>query len=287
MTALTEHEDGEILVCAIHLPQALERRRKFLAANQIEGVRFAFVDGVDGRQLDARELARQRLMTPGTRGFTSSTLGSGLAHRAIWLQAAASGAPALAGEDDAVFRKDFRRQFDWCIGALPDDWDFILLGYNFDAVLEAEIIPGVESLRGHFLQRPLGESELRRFQETTAPVSVIPLKNAFGLPGYAISPAGARHLLSRVFPLHNRPVPIPALSRTIASFSVDCLMNALYSGMRAYASAQKLIPICSREDSVVPQGQDRVFEDVHLGHLAVGDFNFGGVVLHVQGALDL
>ncbi len=49
---------------------------------------------------------------------------------------------------------------------------------------------------------------------------------------------------------------------------------------------QKLIPICSRKDGVVPQGQDRVFENVHLGHLAIGDFNFGEVVPRVQGALD-
>ena len=138
MANLFQEENGALRVCAIHLAQAEERKRRFLEMNQIEGVHFVFVDGVDGRQLDLEELLRQNLMRPGTSRFTFSTLGSGLAHRATWLQAAASELPTLVCEDDAAFRKDFRRQFEACTKAIPGDWDLILLGYNFDSVLDAE-----------------------------------------------------------------------------------------------------------------------------------------------------
>ena len=248
MTALAGQENGELRVCAIHLPQAQERKRRFLELNQIEGVRFVFVDGVDGRQLDLQELIRQNLMRPGTTRFTFSTVGGGLAHRATWLQAVALGAPIVVCEDDAVFRKDFRRQFEACRKAVPDDWDLILLGYNFDSVLDAELIPGVECLRARFLKRPLGEPELRRFQEATNPISMLPLRNAFGLPAYAISPDGARHLLSNVFPIHNRPVPVPALSRTIVSFSIDATMNGFYKDMAAYVCVPPLVVSPNQKD---------------------------------------
>ncbi len=248
MANLFQEENGALRVCAIHLAQAEERKRRFLEMNQIEGVHFVFVDGVDGRQLDLEELLRQNLMRPGTSRFTFSTLGSGLAHRATWLQAAASELPTLVCEDDAVFRKDFRRQFEACTKAIPGDWDLILLGYNFDSVLDAELIPGVECLRARFLKRPLGETELRRFQEATNPVSVLPLRNAFGLPAYAISPAGARHLLAAVFPIHNRPVPVPALSRTIISFSIDATMNGFYRDMAAYVCVPPLVVSPNQKD---------------------------------------
>ena len=50
---------------------------------------------------------------------------------------------------------------------------------------------------------------------------------------------------------------------------------------------QKLIPICLRKESVIPLRQNGVFEKVQVGHLVIGDLDFGGVVFRAQGALDL
>ena len=50
---------------------------------------------------------------------------------------------------------------------------------------------------------------------------------------------------------------------------------------------QKLIPIYSRKQRVVPLGQDWVFEQVQIAHLVIGDFRAGGVVFFVQEAADV
>ena len=49
---------------------------------------------------------------------------------------------------------------------------------------------------------------------------------------------------------------------------------------------QKLIPVQPRKESVIPVGQSRVFEKVQFGHLDIGNFDFGGVVLGAQAAVD-
>jgi hypothetical protein len=52
------------------------------------------------------------------------------------------------------------------------------------------------------------------------------------------------------------------------------------------APVQTLIPIYSGEESVIPIWQGRVFDKVELAHLLIGDFDFGGIVLGAQGAVD-
>ncbi len=228
-------------VHTIHLAHAEQRKREFLKRNQLCGVEFTFEDGVDGKSLDLAAIVQQGLILRGTANYTSATLGSALAHRKLWLKSAAEDRPVIVSEDDAVFRLDFRAQLDLTMRAMPRDWDILLMGYNFNSVLHLDIIPGVEEFGGLFYRRRLGCSELDRFQKNEAPTGVFPLRNCFGLPCYALSPAGARFLLARVFPLHNRPVRIPALRKTIVSFSNDSIMNCLYELMKAYVCLPPLV----------------------------------------------
>ncbi len=240
-------------VRAIHLPQAEERKRLFLQLNQIEDVRFIFEEGVDGKCLDLPELKRTNIIVGGTQGMTFGLLGSGLAHRNLWLKSIELGQCLIVCEDDAVFRKDFHKQFTACMRFIPSDWDFLLLGYNFDSVLEVDMITGVEHFAGEFYNRKLGPLELQQFQQMCTPATVLPLRNAFGLPGYAVSPAGAKFLLNNVFPIQNRPIRVPALRRTILTGSVDTTMNALYRQMKAYACIPPLVVTPNEKD---PADQD-------------------------------
>jgi glycosyl transferase, family 25 len=240
--------DPAICARVIHLPQQEGRKLRFLAQNRVDGLGFAFVDGVDGRCVDIPEMVRQGLILPGTRRYTLSALGCALAHRTRWLEALTLGTPTFVCEDDAVFRSDCCQWLPACLGAVPTDWDFLLLGYNVNSVLEFEFIPGVEGLRGRFVRRSLREPDLCRFQADTTPVSALPLVNAFGTPAYAISAQGARRLLSDVFPLHNRLVEIPALGRAIETFSIDSIMNYLYKRMKAFVCFPPLVLSPNRKD---------------------------------------
>lgn len=222
----------------IHLPKAIRRKRTFLALNRIEGMRFEFVEGVDSNCLDFEELKRRRLTRPGT---TFRTPGCALTHRKLWLRSLETQTTLIVCEDDAVIRKDFSEQFSNCLTVLPAEWDILLLGYNFDSFLDVDIIPGIERLSGSFTNKRLTPSRLKLFQNSPYPVSVLPLRNAFGTPGYAVSPSGAKCLLGKVFPLRNLPVRLQYERRTMHAFSMDGLMNRLYGKMKAFACLPPLL----------------------------------------------
>lgn len=229
----------------IHLSKATERKRTFFALNKIDNLHFELVEGIDSQLLDCDELKRQKLIKPGT---TFRTPGCGLTHRKLWLQSVETNTPLIVCEDDAVIRRDFREQFSKCMNVLPKDWDFLLLGYNFDSLLDVEIIAGTERLSGRFTDKKLAISGLKTFQKSITPVSVLPLRNAFGTPGYAVSPAGARHLLRNVFPLRNLTISIPYYGSTMETRSIDSMMNGLYAKMKAFACLPPLVVTPNQRD---------------------------------------
>jgi len=98
-------------------------------------------------------------------------------------------------------------QLERVAGLLPA-WDIVMLGYNTDAVLEFGVLPSC-SFGGFFSKLYPTPEDLAEFVGTRSEVLVLPLKNAFGMCCYFISPQGAEKLLAEVFPLDNREVIIP------------------------------------------------------------------------------
>jgi GR25 family glycosyltransferase involved in LPS biosynthesis len=239
------YSDGSIEVHVIHLPHAVQRKATFLAMNRAEGITFAFTDGIDSERLDLGDLKRRNLIEPST---TFRTPGCGLAHRNLWLKSVQLGRPIIVCEDDAVVRRDFRERFVDCVSALPENWGFLLLGYNFDNFLDVDIVSSSEQYRGRFTNKRLGISELHHFKNTTLPVGALPLLLAFGLPGYSVSPKGAQFLLSNVFPLNNRPITIPSRGAKVIPHTVDTIMNGLYSRMKAYVCMPPLVVTPNEKD---------------------------------------
>jgi glycosyl transferase family 25 len=227
-----------IEVSVIHLPRAKARKKFFLSTNRLKGVNYVFMDGIDSARLDLHKMKQQGLIVAGT---TFRTPGCGLTHRSLWLKAAKRNKPMVICEDDAVFRKDFSDQFRRCMNALPGNWHFLLLGYNFDSILDVEVIAGVEAFGGRFTNEKLGVSKLRHFQKAKLPVGIMPLLNAFGTPGYAISPSGAQFLLDHVFPLSNRQIKFCLRGDRLMTRTVDAIMNGLYSKMEAYVCLPPLL----------------------------------------------
>ena len=70
----------------------------------------------------------------------------------------------------------------------------------------------------------------------TGKISTLPLRNAFGVLCYAISPKGAKILLKKCFPLHNETFHVPALDRQLTTFTLDCLMNRYYRDMQSFVA---------------------------------------------------
>jgi hypothetical protein len=84
---------------------------------------------------------------------------------------------------------------------------YIINGWNFDSILDAEIIPGIERTLCRFTNIPLERSRLISFQNNQFSISSLPL--------------------------HNKTFYVPALNRKITTFT---LMNYYYRDLKSFVT---------------------------------------------------
>lgn len=232
----------------INLARSPERLASFLAQNEATGMRFDRFDAIEGVTLDAAVTAG---IIKAAALFKEGAIGNAMSHRAIWRETVVRRKSALVFEDDAVIRYDIGTALPPLVSQL-DAYDIILLGYNTDSVLDVKLWDGGLDLRAGFWALYPTADQLIAFAHSKVAVGLYKLNNAFGVCGYAISPKGAERLLSICFPMDNRIIPIPALRRKIPSVAIDCMLNAFYGQMSAYACLAPLVmPINDRAASSV------------------------------------
>ena len=138
-----------MIIRFINLDRTPNRCREFLAVNKhLSHVsRFAAIDGND---LDPDALVRDGIISVGIpQIYTRGNLGLALSHFALWREAIESGNTVTICEDDAIFNRDFLHAADKVISRLPTDWDLVLWGWNFDASLMMDLLPGVSPCLVH------------------------------------------------------------------------------------------------------------------------------------------
>ena len=128
-------------VYVISLDRSAERLSLFLERNSHlpDIVRARAVDGAD---LDRGNLVARGILAPDL-DYTNAALGCAISHACIWQIASAKNAPLTVAEDDAIFRNDFAAAAEASMDALPEDWDFVLWGWNFNSVLCVDLLPGI------------------------------------------------------------------------------------------------------------------------------------------------
>jgi len=224
----------QMQVFYINLQRRQDRDKEFLRRNSASADCFR-VDAVDGDSfhLDARragEVIAERL-----EAYTPRILASALSHKGLWERAVSSATAATIAEDDAVLNRRFSEKAAKVIATLPDNWDIILWGWNFDSILHCEVFPGLKQGVINFDPAPLRE-KLDRFQDTHVDPLPLRLFSAFGLLCYSVTPKGAKLLSGLCFPLRNELIPVPGLGRQLKNFSLDVLMNKYYPLLKAYVS---------------------------------------------------
>ncbi|MBM9402641.1 glycosyltransferase family 25 protein [Gluconacetobacter azotocaptans] len=219
--------------------QTPERAERFLAVNaHVPGLVHS--PGVDGSTVDVNEMKEKGLVADACQ-FTREAIGSGLAHVALWGNIAQRNVPAHIFEDDAFLCRNFEQESARIIASLPGDWDIILWGSNSDTPLQFELLPGITQCVAVTSEESVrkGVQTFRDMDVTSVPLR---LTQAFGLCGYAVSPAGAMKLIKNCLPLTTVNVSHPCLGgRIITANSIDILMNRHYAEMMAYTSFP---PLC-------------------------------------------
>jgi GR25 family glycosyltransferase involved in LPS biosynthesis len=237
----------------INLARRADRRKWFRKQNLSAGIRIEVFDAIDGAGVDMRTAVADGVIAPETK-YTPGAVGVGMSHRHLWRECLAQKKPALVFEDDAALRSDVGAVLPRLVSQLGENWDIILLGYNTDSVLDLNLWKGGIDLRAVFSVAVPTPAQLTAFSASREAVALYRLNSAFGLCGYVISPRGAASLLPKCFPMDNRVIRIPALGRSIISTGLDCMLNAAYASVAAYACFTPLVvPVNDRKRSSVQE----------------------------------
>lgn len=249
-TADPDRQQGLPEAFVINLARTPERLASFLQQNATTGIDFQRFEASDGADISDDEAVKMNLIRRGTRWRTKATVGVALSHRRLWEATVAEDRPRLVFEDDVFIRDDFAAVFPPAIAAIGA-WDIVLFSYNTDALVEFNVA-GDFDMSGLFTVKHPNAGQLTRFARSRNATNLFRLRHAFGISGYAVSPAGARKLLARCFPMDNRIIEFKAAGNRFPAFSIDCMMNTVYRDIQAWAFVGPLaLPLNDWENSTV------------------------------------
>jgi GR25 family glycosyltransferase involved in LPS biosynthesis len=226
-----------MLIKVISLSRSVDRRKNFTKNNS--HLDYEFFDAIDGRSLTDSTIEQSGMFESGL-NYSPGAYGCAMSHMKLWDECLTEGAPLLIAEDDAIFRHDFQNAHDRLMKMLPDDWDFILWGWNFDAWLQLDLMPDIASTAIKFDQEDLRKN-LTAFQQSTERPRAFRLKKAWGLPAYTVSPKGARKFRSSCTPLRSVQIPFDFSPDSLGNTGIDCQINLIYPETLSYAAFPPLV----------------------------------------------
>ncbi|MGU3782322.1 glycosyltransferase family 25 protein [Burkholderia metallica] len=235
-------------VQVISLRRSDARRHAFRANNP--HLDFEFVDAIDGRALSDEDIAASGLFAPGL-PYTRGAFGIAMTTHRLWTDIAAGSERVTIAEDDAIFRPDFHDATLQFLRDNPGRHDFVAWGYNFDSILRGSIFNSRTPVTMRFDEAALTDA-IGDFQNDRGPVLVMNLLEFYGICAYTISPAGARFLLDRCFPLQPEVLYSHGLGRMMGNYGIDVVMNKFYGAMRSAATFPPLaVTMNARETSTI------------------------------------
>jgi len=225
--------------CYINLPDRPDRNAAFQKLNSHLPL-INRVDAAQARDIDIQKLISARVIAGPLPNFSPASLANALSHKRIWDHYAKKSEAVTIAEDDAVFNHHFARKSAQVLAALPSDWDMILWGWNFDAHLDVEILPGLKRCIMVFEGKKLG-SKVHDFQRLDCELAPLGVIGAFGTVAYSASPKGLKTLLQNCFPLKHELIHMSCISKAIWNCSLDVTMNKFFPTMKAYVCTPPLV----------------------------------------------
>ncbi len=223
----------------INLDKRTDRRDAFLKTNG-SIADFERFPAVDGSLLKQDPLIAQGILAEPLQSYTPRALGSAMSHKGLWDRCIDSGVTTTIAEDDAVFNTHFAEKASALLAKLPPDWDIVRWGWNFDSLLDVQLIPGLKSSVMLFNPAPLGERQ-SEFQQQQYDVVPLRLRNAFGIVCYSVSAKGAERLRQACFPLKKEAVVVPGMRRRINNHCLDVVMNKHYRTLNSFVCVPPLV----------------------------------------------
>lgn len=226
-------------VHVINLDRSKDRLAAFEKTNNKSSVNFTRFSGVDGRTV-ARNVLVDRGTITADLGYSEGALGNALSHLTLWDRVIDKNQTLTLCEDDAIFNQGFIPAAESLLAALPADWHVILWGWNFDAPVLFDMIPGVSPCLSMFDQDRM-RMGIEAFQSASLKPQAFRLFNAFGVVAYSVSPTGGQAMKKHCLPLRNMDIPVPGLGRAVPNRGIDVLLNSVYPRINAFVCFPPLI----------------------------------------------
>jgi GR25 family glycosyltransferase involved in LPS biosynthesis len=220
----------------ISLKRTPERLSAFYNNNQqaLSDWNVEVIDGIDGIEQEQMMCRSRWVSNDAAQTWTRGAIGSGLSHIKAWQRCIERNEAVLVAEDDAVLTENLKSKLEdlKIIGAKRKDAKLVLLGWNLDSLLHAELSQGLELIS---LFEPIypGLNEIRRIINNKTTRYSCKLNRCFGLPAYWINPNIAKELLQTCKPLKSeknkmtRGIPEHQLT------TLDGMLSNRYHEMKA------------------------------------------------------
>ena len=221
-------------LCVISLKRTPKRLEEFYRRNNnaLEQWNVHVLEGIDGKQ--HKELfEKSRLISRNVlNGWSLGAIGSALSHMLSWRLCLKLDKPILVVEDDAILATKLNYSLQSLLHERGDQPPFLLLGWNFDSLLQAELEAGL-GIISLFEPAYPDESDLKKIVNSPAKRVLCKLKRCFGLPAYLITPKTAQTLLNQVNPLTAEVISMGRGIPEHYSETLDGILNNQYEKIGA------------------------------------------------------
>tara|TARA_B100000674_G_C37917876_1_gene951845 strand:- start:723 stop:1475 length:753 start_codon:yes stop_codon:yes gene_type:complete len=188
----------------ISLKRTPERLRGFYANNKNTLVDWDIdvINGIDGHEQKQINEQSRWVSDSAVKHWTKGAIGSAMSHIKAWRRCIELNQDVLIAEDDAILASDLKRKLEKLrvIGSTANQTGMVLLGWNLDSLLQAELSPGLETIS---LFEPIYPEleQIKGIINSNRERYLCHLNQCFGLPAYWINPQIAHGLLDTCMPL--------------------------------------------------------------------------------------
>jgi GR25 family glycosyltransferase involved in LPS biosynthesis len=214
----------------ITLKSAEKRKNKFIERNK--HIKYEFVDAVVGKELSEEIYYDKSLINWNNLRYTPGAIGNALSHLKLWNEVIEKNTPMTILEDDAATHYDFYDKQKEVMKNLPEDWDIITWGYNFDAILCIKIATGNVYINHVEPRESFDEEKLIGYQSQEINPELYKTQVYWGLCGYSISPKGAKLYKEKCFPLTDFIMSFA--DKMISNQGLDTSMVKVHSESKSY-----------------------------------------------------
>jgi GR25 family glycosyltransferase involved in LPS biosynthesis len=235
---LTPISKSVVQIRLINLDRSTDRLAEFQKRNAHlrDVVRFT---AIDGQLLDREKLIKEDIITRDC-SYDNGSLGCAMSHITLWRMAVDEQRTITIAEDDAIFSYTFEGQAERVLALLPEDWDVILWGWNFDAPLRIDMLPGVSGATVRCNQEHMRQN-IEQFQRLQIAPVLVKVLHSWGTMCCTVSPKGAQALLNICLPLRPTLIDIPGYDRRFEAKSLDAMLNAAHTSLKSFLCIPPLV----------------------------------------------